>query len=161
MRILGYILLLGGFLWLLANIHSFSKDQYAAVDNIINTQMFPFRGGPMPSDAVLHALLDLQKQSKIRYPLILPPACMMLAAGLVLGLQARKRVIVQRIYTSPPSPEIKSRVDDVRHDLAAARQPLKSAGFRRSLLRFMRLTVSRSTYFRTREPDEPSDIRRP
>jgi hypothetical protein len=114
MRILGYALLLGGFVW----------------------------------------------HSKIRYGLVLPPACMMLAGGLVLGSQARKR-LVRRIYTNPPSPEIKSKLDELRGDLGAARQPVKSHGFRRSLLRLIRLTVSRSTYFRARESDEHSDVRGP
>jgi len=151
MRQLGYVLLIGGFLWLAHEAFvGLAPDQYAATFKI--AKGMERWGEQLPRPLAHHALWEQYNQLRPRNWVTLLPAAAMLAGGLLLGAPKKAPIVINRVFTRPQ--DIQPRVDEVRRDYTAVRQPEKGVGYRRRLLQFVRRTIAGSAYFRARKPGE-------
>ena len=97
MRKLGYILLIGGFLWLSYDaIWGFARHQYSLTSSITKS-MEPW-GDQVSRPMAYRALWDLYDDLKARYKLILLPAFMMLAGGLMLRSPKKPSIVVNIVF---------------------------------------------------------------
>lgn len=89
MKLVGYILLLGGFLWLLHGaVIGFTDYQYSAWMDYSKNKLPA--GDPVPRRDAIAVMRRLSLDLKDQHRLIVAPACLMLAGGFILGLHPRR-----------------------------------------------------------------------
>ena len=91
MRILGYVLLVVGFLWLAEDAAiGFTDYQYGAWIGYSKTKLPP--GDPVTRRDAIGVMRELSQDLKDRHRVVLLPGCLMFAGGLIVGA-AKKREI--------------------------------------------------------------------
>src|SRR3954463_8062316 len=84
MRTLGYILLIGGFVWLAYDVAiGFTEDQYAIWIGYSKTKLPA--GDPVPRRDVIGIMRELCLDLKNRHRFVIAPGVLMLAGGLLVG----------------------------------------------------------------------------
>lgn len=88
MRIVGYILLVGGVLWIAYDVAvGFTEDQYVMWIGYSKAKLPP--GDPVARHDVVGVMRELCLDLKNRHRVVIVPAVMMLAGGLLLGARQR------------------------------------------------------------------------
>jgi hypothetical protein len=105
MRILGYILLVGGFVWLAYDgAIGFTDDQYIMWIRYSKTKLPP--SDPVARRDAVGAMRGLSLDLKNRHRLVIVPGVLMLAGGLVVGIRrqlAGEPSAPNRCTEPPPS----------------------------------------------------------
>jgi len=88
MRVLGYVFLIGGFLWLVEDVAiGFTEYQYVAWVGFSKTNLPA--GDPIARRDAINVMRDLCLNLKDRHRLSLVPGCLMVVGGLMVGVRRR------------------------------------------------------------------------